>query len=87
MMIPKPLLLVLSALYRLNRDNLPVNVTTIAITIGARRAAVACRISELHDLGLIDAERLRLTMAGLAVTAASMAPPRAVPRGGVRLAA
>jgi hypothetical protein len=76
MKISKPQLSVLTALYRLGQSDLPVNVTTVAVVAAKRRGAVACHLSALDDLGLVDACRLRLTLAGLALAVAHVAPAR-----------
>ncbi len=70
---------VLQHLYELAAATQRPNVRCIAEGVGARLAPVADALSALHVAGLVDATRLRLTLAGLAVAVAMRAQARRLP--------
>ena len=69
---------VLQALLELAAADRQPSVRRLAERVGARLGAVAQALSVLHEAGLVDATRLRLTLSGLAVAVASRSLTRPV---------
>ncbi len=66
------------------RDERP-ELTTLAARIGASCTTTLDALSALDRMGLVDADRVRLTMAGLVLAASSSAKADAAPRRSVRM--
>jgi Mn-dependent DtxR family transcriptional regulator len=63
----------LEQLLELCASNQPPSVFSLARCMGVKVGVMAETLSRLHEAGLIDATRLRLTLSGLAVAVASRA--------------
>lgn len=70
----------LHVLYRLARRDRPAELATLAAALGLRCAEADRLLTELERAGLVDADRVRLTMAGLAVAVATQGGLAARPR-------
>jgi predicted transcriptional regulator len=78
---------VLSALLDLARADRHATVLRVALHAGLDRATTELSLAALDRAGLVDAERVRLTMHGLAATALLGAPKRSQKRPSARRAA
>lgn len=56
---------ILIALFRLTEADRSANVSLLAQELGCSRRDIACALSALDMLGLVRAERVRLTFLGL----------------------
>jgi Mn-dependent DtxR family transcriptional regulator len=63
----------LQQLLELGSDDRQASVRSLAASVGVRLGVMAEILSSLHEAGLVDATRLRLTLSGLAVAVASRA--------------
>jgi hypothetical protein len=63
-----------------------VSLQTLVDTVHARRADIRRAVSALHEAGLVDALRMRLTLAGFAAGHALCAAPMRPLRGQPRMA-
>jgi hypothetical protein len=63
----------LYAIFRLSRDNLHIDASSIGRVVGISTSGVALALIELDRLGLVDASRARLTMPGLVIAVSSSA--------------
>lgn len=61
----------LQLLYKLAREDRPADLSLLAAELGQTCASLDRVLGELDRAGLADAERVRLTMAGLAFAASS----------------
>jgi Mn-dependent DtxR family transcriptional regulator len=64
---------IVQQLFELTSRNDQVSVGLLSERLGLRLKVVAQALSDLHEAQLVDATRLRLTLAGLAVAVASRA--------------
>ena len=60
----------LLVLYRLARDDRPAELHALAAALGLRCAPTDGLLRELERMGLADADRVRLTLSGLALAVA-----------------
>ncbi|MBI4954491.1 MAG: hypothetical protein HY908_20875 [Myxococcales bacterium] len=72
----------LQLLYKLAREDRPADLSLLAAELGQTCVVLDRVLGELEKAGLADAERVRLTMAGLAVAASSRSVLRSRPRHG-----
>jgi len=63
------MLATLQCLFEMARDDQPAELTAVAAELGLRCSELDRVLNALERADLVDAERLRLTMAGLAVAA------------------
>lgn len=57
----------LALLYRLAHADRPADLALVADNLGVSCTAADALLAELEAIGLVDAERVRLTLAGLAL--------------------
>ena len=67
---------VLVELYALARDTVPASLSVVATRTGYSLAQVERALRRLDTLGLADADRVRLTLVGLASAVSSVGPHR-----------
>ena len=72
---------VLRTLYDLARDDRPADLALVASALGMSCVQVDAVLSALEHAGLVDGERVRLTMTGLAVAVSARREPRRGARG------
>ena len=66
-MLNQPQMQALAVLYQLARQDRPADVSLVAAALGRSCVQADRLLAELDGLGLVDADRARLTMAGLAL--------------------
>lgn len=60
---------VLQAIFSMSSEGLPISRTTLARRLGLKAPVLHRHLAALERSGLIDGQRLRLTLPGLAVAA------------------
>lgn len=86
-------LVVLRTIFSLSSDGLPISEVSVARRLGLKAGVLQRHLAALEHSGLIDGQRLRLTLSGLAVAVsmgtrspAKRRSQRSVPRP-IRIAA
>jgi Mn-dependent DtxR family transcriptional regulator len=77
---------VLRTLYELARDDRPADLALVAAALGLSCVRADAVLGELEAAGLVDGERVRLTMTGLAIAVTAARGRRRGARGRRRAA-
>ena len=81
-----PMFTVLQAIFFMSSNDLPITRSTLARRVPFSDAELGRQLAALDRAGFVDAERLRLTLSGLA-TAVAMRTTKASPARVTRVAA